>query len=99
MTVRPNVLSIAGFDPSGGAGVLADCKTMEANKVTCLGIVSALTYQHESKFSGLSWTPLESIKLQLEILSEQYKYEYVKIGLIENFEIMHALLDDLHKKK
>ena len=40
---RPYALSIAGFDPSAGAGILADIKTFENNGVYGLGVVSALT--------------------------------------------------------
>ena len=49
-TVRPYVLTIAGFDPSGGAGLIADIKTLEINKVYGLGICSALTYQNNEIF-------------------------------------------------
>jgi len=50
MSLRPYVLSIAGFDPSGGAGILADIKTFEAHHTLGLGVCSALTYQTESIF-------------------------------------------------
>jgi hydroxymethylpyrimidine/phosphomethylpyrimidine kinase len=47
---RPFVLSIAGFDPSGGAGILADCKTFEQHKVYGLAINTANTIQTEMSF-------------------------------------------------
>jgi len=44
---RPYALSIAGFDPSGGAGLLADVKTFEYLGVYGFGVVSALTFQND----------------------------------------------------
>ena len=60
------VLSIAGFDPSGGAGVVADCKTFEQHKVAGLSVVTAITYQHESFFEGLTWMSIDQIIRQLD---------------------------------
>ncbi len=47
---KPHVLSIAGFDPSAGAGVLADIKAFEHNGVYGFGVVSALTWQNDVSF-------------------------------------------------
>jgi hypothetical protein len=44
------VISIAGFDPSGGAGLLSDIKTLEQVKVMGLGVCTALTLQTDSQF-------------------------------------------------
>ena len=52
--MRPYALSIAGFDPSGGAGLLADCKTLEANEVYGLGVCTALTVQNDVQFERVS---------------------------------------------
>lgn len=89
---RPNVLSIAGFDPSGGAGVLADIKTFEANKVYGFGVVSALTIQNDSEFEKVEWIPLEKIMEQILVLQKRFQFEYIKIGLIENLDVLHQLI-------
>ncbi|MEI6507146.1 MAG: hydroxymethylpyrimidine/phosphomethylpyrimidine kinase [Bacteroidota bacterium] len=89
---RPYVLSIAGFDPSGGAGVLADIKTFEANKVYGFGVVSALTFQNDTDFEKVEWVPLEKIIEQVSILQKRFQFEYIKIGLIENLEILNQLI-------
>jgi hydroxymethylpyrimidine/phosphomethylpyrimidine kinase len=86
---------VAGFDPSGGAGVLADAKTFENQKVLGLGVVSAITYQHESLYIGTNWLSFGEIKKQLEPLFEKYKIDWVKIGLIENFDVLTELVDYL----
>ncbi len=89
------VLSVAGFDPSGGAGVLADAKTFENQKVMGLGVVSAVTYQHESLYVGTKWLPFEEIQRQLDPLFEKYKIDWVKVGLIQDFEVLTRLVDYL----
>jgi hydroxymethylpyrimidine/phosphomethylpyrimidine kinase len=93
--VRPFVLSVAGFDPCGGAGILADIKTFEANKVLGLGVTSAITYQNENNFDGVSWIPVDSIVKQLELLISKYRPKYIKIGLMESMATMHVLTDYL----
>lgn len=95
---RPYVLSIAGLDPSAGAGILADIKTMEACKVQGFGVASALTYQNESEFVGLHWINVERIIAQLEPLIKRYPISVIKIGLIQNPETLAAVLLYLKEK-
>lgn len=92
---RPYILSIAGFDPSGGAGILADVKTFEANKVYGMSVMTGNTFQNESEFEGVDWIASEKIIKQIEILNRKYKFEYAKIGLIENLEVLSVLVSHL----
>jgi hydroxymethylpyrimidine/phosphomethylpyrimidine kinase len=92
---RPYVLSIAGFDPSAGAGVLSDVKTMEANKVYGLGVVSGNTFQDEDSFHRVDWISLDHILEQVSLLTKKYRIGFAKIGLIENIEVLHSLADEL----
>jgi hydroxymethylpyrimidine/phosphomethylpyrimidine kinase len=92
---RPYVLSIGGHDPSAGAGVLADIKTLEANKAYGLGVVSAITFQNESEFDEVSWISERDIKKQAEVLYRKHRFEVVKIGLIENSEVLDKLVSFL----
>ncbi len=85
---RPYAVSIAGFDPSGGAGLLSDIKTMEANAVYGLGVVSALTYQNDIAFEKLDWTAPKKILHQLEVLHARFSLRYIKIGLVEDFSVL-----------
>jgi hydroxymethylpyrimidine/phosphomethylpyrimidine kinase len=89
---RPNILSIAGFDPTGGAGLLADIKTFEANKVSGFGVMSALTFQNDIEFEKVEWLTLEKIIDQILVLQKRFQFEYIKIGLIENLDILHQLI-------
>jgi len=92
---RKYVLSIAGFDPSGGAGVLADIKTFEAHKVNGLGVISANTFQNDTEFTRVDWIPVEKIIEQIEILKKKFVFEYVKIGLIESLDTLNSLVSHL----
>jgi hydroxymethylpyrimidine/phosphomethylpyrimidine kinase len=92
---RPNVLSIAGFDPSSGAGILADIKTFEQCDVYGMGVVSALTYQNDNSFERVDWIELPKIIEQIEVLQKRFQFEYIKIGLIENLEILNQLISYL----
>ncbi|MBP8192249.1 MAG: hydroxymethylpyrimidine/phosphomethylpyrimidine kinase [Chitinophagales bacterium] len=90
---RPYVLSIAGYDPCGGAGVLADIKTFETIGVYGLAVTTGITYQNDHKFAGVHWLSKKKIKNQLYPLLEAYKVEYVKIGLIESLEVQSEVIE------
>lgn len=89
------VLSIAGFDPSGGAGVIADAKTFEGNHVRGMAIVSALTFQNDSEFDHVKWIATEDILQQYDVLRRKFDFNAVKIGLVENFEVLQAIVDHI----
>lgn len=92
---RPCVLSIAGFDPSGGAGLLADIKTFEAHKVLGMGVVSALTFQNDSTFKSVKWIDASEIIQQIEILTRNFHFEFIKIGMIENLDVLQKIIQQL----
>lgn len=89
---RHYVISVAGFDPSGGAGILADVKTFESHGVTGLGVCSAITFQTEDQFMGVSWIPLHQIELQLDVLLKKYEVHFLKIGLIQSLKVLDELI-------
>jgi hydroxymethylpyrimidine/phosphomethylpyrimidine kinase len=93
----PYILSIAGFDPCGGAGILADIKTIEAHKALGLGVCTCITYQNDIAFKGLSWLPENEVIAQIEALMERLDIRYVKIGLIKSYEALYTLLSYLRK--
>ena len=92
---RPFVLSIAGMDPSGGAGVLADIKTFEALKVYGFGVVSALTIQNDVSLKSLDWLPQQNIISQVEVLFERFTIPVCKIGIMPSVEALLELIDFL----
>ncbi len=89
------VLSIAGFDPSGGAGILADIKTFEANKVFGMGAVSALTFQNDIEFESLKWIDTDEILKQVLLLKKRFDFPVIKIGLIKDLDTVEFLISNL----
>jgi len=85
---RSYVLSIAGFDPSGGAGLLADCKTFEQHAVYGLGVCSALTVQTDNSFLNVHWLNAEQIIEQLQPLVTRFGIAACKIGIIHSAETL-----------
>lgn len=88
---RPFCLSIAGFDPCGGAGSLADVKTFEQLEVYGLGVTSAITFQNDNTFEGLQWCVFETIENQIAPL-QKYSVKAVKIGLIDSLEVLEKTI-------
>ncbi len=91
-TARPFVMSIAGFDPSGGAGLLADVKTFEQLKVQGLAVCTAMTLQTESEFFGMQWQPLEEILNSIHCLMKNYDVKAVKIGVVKDAEFLNEII-------
>jgi hydroxymethylpyrimidine/phosphomethylpyrimidine kinase len=89
---KPYVLSIAGFDPSGGAGILADVKTIEANGGYGLGVLTANTFQNDIAFEKAEWITADKIKAQIEVLLKRFNVNYFKIGLIENMRTLERVV-------
>lgn len=88
-------MSLAGFDPSAGAGLLADIKTAEALGAYGLGVCTALTIQTEDRFISIEWQSSQQIIAQLKPLLESYPVRYCKIGIIQNartlLEVIRAM--------
>ena len=95
---RPYVLSIAGFDPSAGAGILADIKTFENNGVYGLGVVSALTWQNDVEFEKIEWVDPYKIIQQVCVLLRRFDIRHIKIGLVENISVLNQVVDFLHTR-
>lgn len=88
---KPYILSIAGFDPSAGAGVLADIKTMEMLGCYGMSAITSNTIQVEDQFDAVYWVDLETLKAQIELLIKRYQFKVIKIGLIQ-FSSMKEVL-------
>jgi len=93
--VRKHVLVIGGFDPSGGAGVLADIKALEQHKVYGMAINTANTVQNDSEFLNVNWVDEKLVEDQLDILLKQYTFQYAKIGLVPSVGLLKKWLDKL----
>lgn len=89
---RPNVLVIAGYDPSGGAGVLADAKTMEAHGVYAWSVCTCLTFQNEKEFTGIRWFSEQDILMQIDMCLRSASFGWVKIGIVHSLSLLDALI-------
>ena len=79
---RAIVLCIAGFDPCGGAGLLADARAAAAFGAYALGVQTALVPQNTVGVRAISATAPELLRLQLETLAQDIAFDAVKIGLL-----------------
>lgn len=89
---RPFVLSIAGFDPSGGAGVLADIKTLEQHQVYGLAIVTGNTIQTENEFVKMEWISMDFVIESIEVLCNKYEIKAVKIGIVPSLDYLENIV-------
>ncbi len=80
----PILLTIAGFDPSGGAGVAADLKTFAAHNCYGVAAVTALTVQNSQGVKSTHITPAATLRAQLDVLLEDVAIAAVKIGMLGN---------------
>lgn len=94
---RPYVLSIGGFDPCGGAGILADIKTLEAHGVFGLAIMTANTIQTEDSFRNVKAESNDYVTQQLDALLARYPIATCKIGLTASFTQLECILNSIAK--
>ncbi|SFE32343.1 hydroxymethylpyrimidine/phosphomethylpyrimidine kinase [Flavobacterium xueshanense] len=94
---RPFVVTIAGFDPSGGAGVLADIKTFEQHNVYGFAINTGNTIQTENQFFEMQWTDQAFVLRSLDKLFENYSIKAVKIGIVPSLDYLKDIVFAIKK--
>lgn len=93
------VLSIAGSDSSGGAGVQADIKTMTMNGVYAMSAITALTAQNTMGVRAIQTVPPKFLKEQIDAVFEDIRPDAVKIGMIGSAELVGVIVDRLKSYK
>ena len=95
----PRVLSIAGSDSGGGAGIQADLKTFSA--LGCYGMtaITALTAQNTQGVRGIHGVPPEFLASQLDAVLEDIGADAVKIGMLHAPEIVRVVAQAIRKYK
>ena len=88
----PFVLSIAGIDPSGGAGLLSDIKTFQCCGVYGLGVMSCNTIQTADTLYDIQWQTADRILAAVEKLNERYLIRAVKIGVMQDLNMLQKVL-------
>lgn len=89
------VLTIAGSDCSGGAGIQADIKTISALGCYAASAITAVTVQNTCGVSAIHPIPAEYVKSQIEAVMTDIKPEAVKIGMINDVEIVRAIASSI----
>src|SRR6202049_4212410 len=80
----PILLTIAGFDPSCGAGIAADLKTFAAHGCYGVAAITSLTVQSTEGVQAVHNTPAAELREQLEVLAKDCDIAAVKIGMLGN---------------
>ncbi|GAB3299253.1 bifunctional hydroxymethylpyrimidine kinase/phosphomethylpyrimidine kinase [Parasphingorhabdus pacifica] len=93
----PNVLSIAGTDPSGGAGVQADLKAFSAHGAYGMTVLTALVAQTTTGVAKVQEIPPDFVTDQLVTLLDDVRVDAVKIGMLANAEVIRAVVDVLDR--
>ena len=86
-----NILTIGGSDPSSGAGIQSDVKTITALDTHCFSVITAITSQNTRKFSKVEPVSTKMIKSQLESILSDFQIDAIKIGMVYNSSIIRAI--------
>lgn len=86
-----NLLTIAGSDPSGGAGIQADLKTFSALGTYGMSVVTGLTAQNTRGVRGICPVPAAFVAAQLDAVFDDVRVDAVKIGMLGTAEVIRAV--------
>jgi len=89
------VLTIAGSDSGAGAGIQADLKTMAANGVYGLTVITSVTAQNTLGVADIFDLPLSIIKSQIEAVFADFDISSVKIGMLSSSDIVNLVSDKM----
>lgn len=92
-------LTIAGSDSSGGAGIQADIKTMTANGVFAMSVVTALTAQNTTGVTAIMEVSPEFLKQQMDCVFTDIRPDAVKIGMVSSAGLITAIAEKLEQYK
>jgi hydroxymethylpyrimidine/phosphomethylpyrimidine kinase len=93
----PVALTIAGSDPSGGAGIQADLKTFTALGVYGASVITALTAQNTMGVTGVLAIPAEFIGQQIDAVATDLKIGAIKTGMLADRQTVVAVVDGIKR--
>lgn len=93
-----NVLTIAGSDSGGGAGIQADLKTFSALGVYGASVITALTAQNTNEVRGVFPVTPDFIRLQLETVFDDIEIKAVKTGMLGSADVVSEVAKDLRRR-
>ncbi|MDC2824870.1 bifunctional hydroxymethylpyrimidine kinase/phosphomethylpyrimidine kinase [Rodentibacter pneumotropicus] len=91
----PQVLTIAGSDSGGGAGIQADLKTFQMQRVFGTSVVTAVTAQNTQGVLDIHTIPLKMIRSQLQAIKDDFNIASAKIGMLGTTEIIECVAECL----
>lgn len=97
--MKKAVLTIAGSDCSGGAGIQADLKTMTMNGVYAMSVITALTAQNTLGVTGILDVGVDFLKKQLDAVFTDIYPEAVKIGMLSSKDLILTISNSLKEYK
>ncbi len=92
-----NGLTIAGSDSSGGAGIQADIKTMSANGVFAMSVITAITAQSTQGVFDIEDITPNMIKKQISVIFDDIDVDVIKIGMVSKIESINAIVEALRE--
>jgi hydroxymethylpyrimidine/phosphomethylpyrimidine kinase len=95
-TAPPRVLTVAGSDSGGGAGIQADLKTMTVLGVHGMSVITAVTAQNSVGVQGYWELPVEAVDAQLASVLDDIGVDAVKTGMLASADIVTTVAKHLH---
>jgi hydroxymethylpyrimidine/phosphomethylpyrimidine kinase len=95
--MKPNILVIAGHDPSGGAGIHADIEAIRALGGFASTLITGLTVQNSQNVRGFRLTEVDLLRQQAITLLEDYDFQAVKIGMTGSVAIINFIAELLQQ--
>jgi hydroxymethylpyrimidine/phosphomethylpyrimidine kinase len=99
MTTLKQVLTIAGSDSGGGAGIQADIKAMSANGVFAMSVITAITAQNTEEVTDVLELPPSLVASQLDAVFDDFDVAAVKTGMLSSAEIVRTVAKVLAQQK
>jgi len=94
---KAQVLTIAGSDSGGGAGIQADIKTFQERGVFGTSVITAVTAQNTLGVQGIYRVPLEGVQKQLDSIFSDFTIHAIKTGMLVSEAYMELVADELEK--
>lgn len=93
-----SVLTIAGSDSGGGAGIQADLRTFAAHRVHGLSAIAALTAQHTRGVTAVHVPPVDFLRAQIDACFDDFDVRAVKLGMLANATVIAAVAEALRTR-
>ncbi len=94
-----SVLTIAGSDSGGGAGIQADLKTFAAHGLHGVSAIAALTAQHTRGVTAVHVPPVAFLRAQIDACFDDFRIGAVKLGMLANKQVIDAVADALERHR